>query len=83
MSGRIELHRVDLGRRQTRLGGCLAGRELGPVVLRRAGDVVSPTGLGQPDIRDIKLSGELVHRRAPHTVVQVAAGDLHGNRYPL
>ena len=37
MSGRIELHRVDLGRRQTRLVGCLAGRELGPVATRRAG----------------------------------------------
>lgn len=48
MPGRIELHRVDLGRRQTRFGGCLAGRELGPVAPRRAGMLYRRQALASP-----------------------------------
>jgi hypothetical protein len=48
MPGRIELHRIDLGRRQARLRGCLAGRELGPVAARRSGDVYRRQALASP-----------------------------------
>ena len=74
----VEPHNVPVdGRSQRQPRRGLAVRHFGPVAGRRRRDAVATARLGQANVGDAELFGQLGERRGPHAFVQLFAGDFH------